>query len=139
MQGLLAESWDQPDLQTIIFHIRKGVHWQDIPPVNGRELTAYDIEYSYHRRFGLGSGFTTVSPYCTSTAYAPLKSVTATDKYTVVFKWKQPSLDMFFALMDVFALNHIEPREAIEKWGGLDDWRHAVGTGPWTITSPAVP
>ena len=40
--GLLAESWELPDYQTIIVNIHKGVHWQDKPPVNGREFTSPD-------------------------------------------------------------------------------------------------
>ncbi len=58
MTGALAESWLQPDPLTIVFNIRKGVHWYDKPPMNGRELTADDVEYNYHRHLGLGNGFT---------------------------------------------------------------------------------
>ena len=47
LSGRLAESWEQPDLDTIIFKIRQGVHWHDKPPMNGRELTAADVEWSY--------------------------------------------------------------------------------------------
>ena len=36
LRGALAESYELPDEETIIFHIRKGVHWWDKPPVNGR-------------------------------------------------------------------------------------------------------
>ena len=32
----LAESWEQPDPGTTIFHIREGVKWHNLPPVNGR-------------------------------------------------------------------------------------------------------
>ena len=41
--GFVAESWEQPDLHTVIYHIRKGVHFQDKPPVNGREVTAHRV------------------------------------------------------------------------------------------------
>ena len=61
-KGALAESWEQPDDLTILFHIRQGVHWHDKPPMNGRELTAQDIAYNFHRFLGLGSGFTEPSP-----------------------------------------------------------------------------
>ena len=37
LTGGLAESWELVGADTIIFHIRKGVHWQDKAPVNGRE------------------------------------------------------------------------------------------------------
>jgi len=61
-----------------------------------------------------------------------LISVTATDKYTVVLKWKTPNPE--FISETVVTVHSptaaIEAREAVEKWGNLDDWKHAVGTGP---------
>ena len=54
VSGALAESWEQPDPLTTIFHIRKGVHWQNKGEMNGRELDAYDVEFTFHRNFGLG-------------------------------------------------------------------------------------
>ena len=58
LTGRLAESWEMPDTTTIVFKIRQGVHWHNKAPMNGRELTAQDIEYNFHRIWGLGSGFT---------------------------------------------------------------------------------
>ena len=93
LTGRLAESWETPDASTIVFKIREGVHWHDKAPMNGRELTAQDIEYNFHRLFGLGSGFT--APPATHSgpvSQLPVESVTATDKFTVEFKLKQPQL-----------------------------------------------
>ena len=45
----LAERWEQPDDTTYIFHLRHGVHWQNKPPVNGRELVAEDVKFTYDR------------------------------------------------------------------------------------------
>ena len=61
--GHLAESWSQPDPLTYVLNIRQGVRWHDKAPVNGRLLTAQDIEFNYHRILGLGSGFTERSEY----------------------------------------------------------------------------
>lgn len=131
--GRLAESWETPDLSTYIFHIRKGVKWQNIEPVNGRELTAYDAEFSWQRILGLGSGFT--KPPTTIGGNFPfVKSVTATDEYTLVFKTTQPSLDQFRTILTVNVYGNVVPREAVEKWGDLEDWRHAIGTGPYILT-----
>ena len=58
----LASSWEQPSPTEYVFHVREGVRWQDKPPVNGRELTAEDIVWSFHRGFGKGSGFTEQAP-----------------------------------------------------------------------------
>ena len=131
--GRLAESWEVPDWSTYIFHIRKGIRWQDIPPVNGRELTAYDIEYVFHRELGLGSGFTKANPYVTAQEL-PIISVTATDKYTVVFKLNAPSVDVLDNLLQTNTRNHLVAREAIEKWGNVGDWKRAIGVGPFIVS-----
>ena len=65
--GALAESWDiSPDGLTYTFHIRQGVHWHKKAPMNGRSLTAQDIEYNFHRLLGMGSGFAEKSPNASS-------------------------------------------------------------------------
>ena len=57
-RGQLAESWSQPDPLTVIVNVRQGVRWHDKAPMNGRELTAQDVEFNFHRQLGIGSGFT---------------------------------------------------------------------------------
>lgn len=131
--GLLAESWEEPDPQTVILHIRKGVHYQNKPPMNGREFTAYDAEYHWHRLRGLGSGFTQPSPYITVMFWMHLKSVTAVDKYTVRYWWETPMLDRLTSVLDDFSGSCIEPREVVEKYGDCQDWKNAVGTGPYIL------
>ncbi len=131
--GWVAESWDQPDPLTVTVHVRKGVLWQDKPPVNGREFTAYDMEYEYQRCLGLGSGYTEVSPYVHYEPWMYLESVTATDKYTVVFKFNQESPDNLSQVTDVLFEANLVPREAVEKWGDVNDWEHVIGTGAFML------
>ena len=141
--GLLAESWDiSPDGLTYTFHIRKGVHWHNEAPVNGRELTAYDIEYNYHRYLGLGSGFTEGSPFLAQWEALDdvgIESITATDNYTVVFKLAGPDLD---ALKVIVITNPavINAPEVIKEYitteephGPIPDYRALVGTGPFML------
>ena len=49
LEGDLAESWSQPNVTTYVFKLRKGVRWHAKPPVNGRELTADDVKYTFDR------------------------------------------------------------------------------------------
>ena len=130
--GQLAESWEQPDPLTYVFQIRQGVHWHDKPPMNGRELTADDIEYNYHRILGLGSGFTEGLPY-SQLAGIGIESVTATEKWTVVFKLKQPRLAALQMIMVAY-MSFMLPPEVIEQHGDISDWRNFVGTGPYELT-----
>ena len=132
--GLVAESWEEPDPETLIFHIRKGVHWHDKPPANGRELDAYDVEWSWHRLMGWPEkyGFTEQSPKASrEPSYMRVKSVEATDKWTVVIK-HEPGLH-FLGDMVIYRKTYIWNRETVEKYGDLRDWRNAMGTGPFIL------
>ena len=106
--GVLAESWEiSPDGLTYTFHIRQGVHWHDKAPMNGRALTAKDIEYNYHRYLGLGSGFTEPAPWeLSGLKPLPWESITATDERTLVMKLKTPVLPALLTIFDaaVFVL-----------------------------------
>jgi ABC-type transport system substrate-binding protein len=135
IKGHLAESWEFADPHTFVVHLRKGIHYQDIPPANGREFIADDIVFHFHRAYGIGSGFTTPSPArADHVSLKELESVTAADKYTVVFKWRAPNRALILdALMDVVTSLCIENPEAVRKWGDVRDWHHAVGTGPWIL------
>ena len=136
LRGHLAESFEiSPDGFTFTFHIRPGVYWHDKPPMNGRELVADDIVFSFNRMTGMGSGFTEKSPYGGYVANLPFESITAPDKYTVVFKLAR--LD-FYAFQFIYAESHeagwIYPPEVIEQYGHMKDWKTAVGTGPYMLT-----
>ena len=56
LTGHLAESWETPDPLTYVFKLRDDVFWHDKAPVNGRRLTAHDVEYTWQRVLGLSGG-----------------------------------------------------------------------------------
>jgi len=90
---------------------------------------------------GLGGGYTKPSPARVSDKnYQDVISVTAADKYTVVFKFKTPNPELFMeTIHEVSQAPCIEnPRRS--GWGDVRDWRHAIGTGPFIlkIVLPAV-
>ncbi len=132
MRPNLAESWETPDPTTIVVNIRPGVRWHNKAPMNGRELTAKDIEYNYHRYAALGSGFTEVSQFDSMRA-ATWESITATDDSTVVFKLKAPRNDALEVVLTHW-FHFIMPPEVIEQHGNVHDWRNLVGTGPYMLT-----
>ena len=135
MKGHLAESWETPDDKTIVFNIRQGVNWQNKAPMNGRELDAFDIEFNFHRYLGLGSGFTGVCEECFyPLAGMGIESVTATDKWTVVFKLKEPAPTALDTITGADHISFMLPPEVIEQHGDAKDWRNLVGTGPFEIT-----
>ncbi len=138
LTGALAESWEQRDDTTYILHIRQGVHWHDKPPVNGRELTAKDVEHSFHRMLGnklTGTEFSEAepSPGGGHLVALPWESVEATDKWTVVMKLKEPKILALGYILDWFSMV-IQPPELLEEYGDDWDWQNVVGTGPYMIT-----
>jgi peptide/nickel transport system substrate-binding protein len=120
----LAESWKvSPDGLTYTFHLRKGVQWH----LGYGEFTADDVLYTYNR----------VLDPKTGSAYrldmANIQSMTAPDKYTVVFKLGHPEANFLMKVTN----NHqgqIVKKEAVEKFGA-DYPRHPVGTGPFYLES----
>ncbi len=136
--GNLAESWDTPDPRTVILNIRQGVYWHNKAPMNGRELTAKDVEYNFHRLLGnklTGTEFSEAEPSPMASALISLsfESITATDKWTVVCKVKEPVAGLLYNIIDSWE-TVIYPPEVIEEHGDYKDWRNTVGTGPFELT-----
>src|SRR5262249_30014283 len=48
----LAEGWEEPDDLTYVFHLRRGVTWHNKLPLNGRELVADDVKFTFDRFLG---------------------------------------------------------------------------------------
>jgi peptide/nickel transport system substrate-binding protein len=134
-KGLLGKSWEFSEPGTFVVHLRQGIHWQNISPVNGREFIADDVAAHYNRLYGLGGGYTKPSPYQAATvAWQSLKSVTATDKYTVAFKWNSTNPEFILDTMwGLSTANDIEAPDAVKLWGDVNDWHHAIGTGPFIL------
>ena len=128
IQPALAESWEQVDPETIVFHLRQGVRWHDIPPVNGREFVADDVVYTLQRNYGAG-----VEGDGLAIAWGNINAITsveARDKYTVVIKGP-PDVDRLHDLLVNAHQQDIIAREAVEEFGSLAGWETQIGTGPW--------
>jgi len=135
IRGELVESWEIIDPLTTVYHIRKGVQWHDKAPMNGRALTAEDIEYSWHRLLGISDkyGFTEGPSSSGILKDMPIESITATDENTLVWKLSEPFFDAQRQILVNYAF-WTQPREVIEEHGDYTDWKTVVGTGPWMIT-----
>ena len=132
--GLLAASWEFTDPGTYVVHLRQGVHWQNLPPVNGREFTSADVVYNFGRDFGHGGGFTKPSPSQTGNPLtSSITDVTAPDKYTVVFKFNTPNVEFILESMEAVGEDPFIASEAVQQWGDVVDWHHGIGTGPFIL------
>jgi ABC-type transport system substrate-binding protein len=121
LKGDLAESWQaSPDYRVWTFKIKKGVKWQNVPPLNGRELTAADIKYCYEQYAKEGvQAFT----------FQEIEAMELPDKYTLRIHLKSANT--------LFPQNMAEPiavifaREVLEEDGDLK--KRMIGTGPFIL------
>lgn len=120
----LAESWTQPNDTTYVFKLRKGVRWHNKPPVNGRELTAEDVKYTYER-------FLATKGNPNRGTLEHVDKIETLDKQTVRFTLKEPYAWFLDALASTSTW--IVPREAVEKFGDLKPPEACIGTGPWML------
>lgn len=134
-KGWLAASWELTNPTTYVVHLRQGIHWQNIPPANGREFTSADVVWNYDRMYALGGGFTVPSPYAgTAIQWQSCKSVTAPDKYTVVFTWVTANPEFIMETIQApGGSQSMSNPEVFQQYGNYNDWHHAIGTGPYIL------
>ncbi len=128
----LAESWSfSPDGKTLTLNIRKGVKWQNVPPVSGREFTADDAVYSLKRI--RGNFPVKGKTFVRDSTLQAMDDAVATDRYTVKIALKVPSVALLSNLANVFS--PVVPKELVDKCGGtLDDTQKCtIGTGPFIL------
>lgn len=119
LEGELAESWEvSPDGKRIVFHLRKGVKWQD-----GAPFTSADVLFTYRRM---------IDPK-TPTAYAEdfkqVKRASAPDPYTFVVEYEKP----FAPALASWGM-HILPKHLLVQYPDISRSplnKHPVGTGPY--------
>jgi len=112
---MLAESVEQPDPQTYVFHLREDVTWHD-----GKPFTAQDVVYTFGRIQDPEEG----SPYLPY--YEGVTSVEATDDHTVTV-----TLDEINgSFMDSIAAAPI-----VQDGSGESNVLNPVGTGPFKFVS----
>jgi peptide/nickel transport system substrate-binding protein len=121
LRGDLAESWSSSaDQRVWTFKLRQGVKWQNLAPVNGRELVAADIKYCFEQY--AKEGVQTLT-------FQEVEATETPDKYTVRVHLKTPNA--------LFAHNVAEPialifaKEVLEEDGDLK--KRLIGTGPYIM------
>ena len=117
----LAESWEYLDDVTVRWQIWKGVKFHNVEPVNGREMIADDVVFSFNRHLSPDSP--------RSGTLGPITSVTAIDDYTVEMKFAEP----FAPFMTIISkpVYRVDAPEVIEDFGSIESFDSQIGTGPW--------
>jgi peptide/nickel transport system substrate-binding protein len=122
---LLATSWSHSaDGKTWTFHLRHGVHFH-----TGRLMTAPAAKAALQRTIKLGAGAAYV--------FEAVKTITASDQYTLVFHLKFASpIDLAASaaysayIYDTQAAGSGASSSALGKWFNTP---HDAGTGPYTV------
>ena len=125
LEGDLAESWSQPNETTYVFKLRKGVRWHAKPPVNGRELTADDVKYTFER-------FVTRRATPTATCWPP----STRSRWSTSTPSSSPSRSRTsgsWTRSPIPAILAIVAKECVEKFGDLKKPEAVIGTGPWML------
>ena len=126
VEGDLAESWERQGDTVYVFKLKKGVHWHNRPPVNGRELTAEDVRYTYDR-------FLNIKGNSNKYILEMVDKVEALDKYTVKFTLREPNAWFIDRLASTSTW--IIAKECVDQYGDLKRPESIVGTGPWMYQS----
>jgi peptide/nickel transport system substrate-binding protein len=119
--GDLAESWEQADDTTYIFKLRRGVKFHNVPPANGRELTAQDVVWSFNRQVG---------EKLNASYLGSLQKFEATDNYTLRVTIPKPDADFLATFADFH--NVILNKESVEAKGDLKEGP-LIGTGAFVF------
>jgi ABC-type transport system substrate-binding protein len=119
--GDLAQSHEVADPQTYTFKLEPGVKFQNLPPVNGRNLTAEDVKYSFERFKATGVW---------TESFKVIDRIETPDTSTVSIRLTEPAA---YFLTSPLAENAIaiQPRELVEADGDLK--KRAIGTGPFIL------
>ncbi|GIW08156.1 MAG: peptide ABC transporter substrate-binding protein [Dehalococcoidia bacterium] len=120
----LAEKWEQVDEVVYVFYLRRGVRWQDLPPVAGRELIADDVRLSLERLIAQRTN-------APSLALSAIDRIDLPDRYTVKLTLREPLPSIVSALASPLA--RIVPAELVEREADLR--RLPVGSGPFLLPS----
>jgi peptide/nickel transport system substrate-binding protein len=121
LKGDLAESWQgSPDSRVWTFKLRRGVKWQNLPPVNGRELVAADIKSCFEAYAKEGvQAFT----------FQDIEGMETPDSHTLRVHLKTPNV--LFPHNVAESVTVIFAREVLEEDGDLK--KRLIGTGPYIL------
>lgn len=132
---------EQPDQQTYIVRIRKGIKFHDspaarqnYPSVAGRELTAEDVKFSIERQTNPNTAQKAL--YYRRGQWETIDSMTLTDPYTLTIKTKGPVAPFLHYFADRNA--HIVPHETVNANDIMPSDKEMIGTGPFFVDNFAA-
>ncbi|MBI4082224.1 MAG: ABC transporter substrate-binding protein [Candidatus Lambdaproteobacteria bacterium] len=125
--GDLVESWSQPSPTVYLLKLHQGVRFHPKPPVNGRELTAEDVRWTFER----------VMKSPEARLFKRVKNVVAVDPYTVRFELSAPFgpflPNLAATTIVIYAKESGKPCDTCNGGRDFTAVNTAVGTGPFML------
>ncbi|MBI2918767.1 MAG: hypothetical protein HYY01_12360 [Chloroflexi bacterium] len=121
----LGESWSWVNDSTLDLKVRPGVKFQNLPPMNGRELTAADVAYTVNEQWKKKAG---IAP-----SVVLIDRAEAVDKYTARFYLKQPFPLITDKIDGVYFAWIIGPE--MFAGGAVQKGEQNIGLGPFMFKS----
>jgi len=131
----LASSWEiTTDASSYTFHLRPGVAFAPLPPVNGRALTSEDVRFSYEY-YSRGGALkdAKLKPSLFGYMFEGLDRIETPDAQTLFVRFKQPFVPFLsYASAPVLP---IVPREIYDSDGNFSN--QMIGSGPLQLDKTA--
>lgn len=119
----LAKSWEMPEPNAIVFHLREGVKFHD-----GTDFNASSVKWNVERLKDPAIN----SPH--AGMLASVSSVDVIDNYTVRFNLTQPDVTLLANLSDRAGMMISPAAGELYGRGRTDLYDHPIGTGPFMVT-----
>ena len=111
----VAESWDTPDPQTYVFHLRHGIHFHD-----GRPLTAKDVKWTLDTM--RDGSLNTIK----GAAYKLVDRIEVNDDFTLTLHTSEPYAPLLWNLSEgAFGIVPYESRKDFNQ--------NPIGSGPYRL------
>ena len=119
----LCSSWTLSTPITLNIKLRGDINWQDIPPLNGRTVTAQDIVFSLKRQ--------ATDEYPNASLLSSVAEFTAIGENEIVIRLLTPDSEILEKLAD--SHSRIVAPEVVKANGDLRRGP-TIGSGPWITT-----
>lgn len=122
IEGLIAESWENPTPTEWLFTIKDGIKFHD-----GSPLTVDDVVFTFERSFVEGKMGGETSPR--QGLLGPLSAVEAVDDHTVKFIFDEP----WPIFLKMLPHHQIVSKDYIEEVGDEEFRKNPIGAGPYQV------
>lgn len=115
------------DGMTIVYHLRRGVIWQDGAPFDAR-----DLAFTFNALFNPQNNFVTAFPY------DDVASLKVLNDYTVRIRLHHPYSPMIDGFFADYRCSAILPAHILGRYPNMNDVpfnTHPIGTGPYKVVS----